>query len=67
MPMGAMSYGATIHNDKVYINAIDDKNCCVLVYSTNEQKWNVLEGTERHQMSAITLVRDHITLRNWRC
>ena len=63
-----MSLGATIHNSKVYISTMynsamnDDKNWCVLVYSTNEQKWNVLEGTERHSFSAITLVKDHITL-----
>ena len=58
-----LSLAATIHNGKVYISAMDDdKNFRVLVYSTNEQKWNVLEGTERHESSAITLVNDHITL-----
>ena len=63
MPMGAVSYGATIHNGKVYINAVDDDDeFRVLVYSTNEQKWNVLEGTKRHSFSAITLVNDHVTL-----
>ena len=62
MPMEAVSYGATIHNGKVYISTRNYENFCVLVYSTNEQKWNVMEGTERHSLSAITLVRDHITL-----
>ena len=63
MPMGAMSCGATIHNSKVYISAVnDDDELHVLVYSTNEQKWNVMEGTKRHSFSAITLVNDHITL-----
>ena len=62
MPKGAASLGATIHNGKVYISTMnDDMNCCFLVYSTNEQKWNVLVGTERHFASAITLVKDHIT------
>ena len=60
--MEAVSYGATIHNGKVYISTMNYENFCVLVYSTNEQKWNVMEGTERHSLSAITLVRDHITL-----
>ena len=61
--MVAVSLGAAIHNGKVYISTInDDEKWCVLVYCTNEQKWNVLEGTERHQGSAITLVNDHITL-----
>ena len=65
MPMVAVSFGATIHNGKVYISTIDDDDeFRVLVYSTNEQKWNVMEGTEQHQHqgSAITLVNDHITL-----
>ena len=57
MPMGADTYGAAIHNGKVYISADN-----VLVYSTNEQKWNVLEVPERHFLSTITLVNDHITL-----
>ena len=63
--MVAVSFGATIHNGKVYISTIDDDDeFRVLVYSTNEQKWNVMEGTEQHQHqgSAITLVNDHITL-----
>ena len=63
MPMGATSLGAIIHNGKVYISAVnDDENFHFLVYSTTEQKWNVLEGTERHSYSAIALVNDHITL-----
>ena len=60
--MRVESVGATIHNGKVYINANDNDEFHVLVCSTNEQKWNVLEGTERHKASAITLVKDHITL-----
>ena len=63
MPMGTQSLGAIIHNSKVYITAVDDDDeFHVLVYSTNEQKWTVLEGTERHSASAIALVKDHITL-----
>ena len=64
-PVAAISLGAALHNSKVYVLACDDnEKCGVLVYSTNEQKWNVMEGTEqhRHQGSAITLVNDHITL-----
>ena len=43
MPMGAASYGATIHNSKVYISAlgVDDNGKVifpVLVYSANELK-----------------------------
>ena len=46
MPVGVASYGATIHNDKVYIRAKHRDESAgklvrpTLVYSTNELKWN---------------------------
>ena len=65
MPMGAVSYGATIHNSKVYISAIGkDGNgkyvFPVLVYSTNEHKWNTLP--EQQHGAAIAVLNNHITL-----
>ena len=65
MPMGAASFGATIHNSKVYIStAYNDesgKNMrCVLVYSTDEHKWSTLP--EQQRGSAIAVVNNHITL-----
>ena len=70
MPMAAVSLGATIHNSKVYICAgsadetgeTDKETHCVLVYSTNEHKWAVLESLEQHTMSAIAVVNNHNTL-----
>ena len=63
--MRAGSYGATIHNSKVYIStAYNDesgKNMrCVLVFSINELKWSTL--VEQQRGPAIAVVNDHITL-----
>ena len=65
MPVGAVSFGATIHNSKVYISAsCEDESGKVvrpvLVYSTDEHKWNTLP--ERQGASAIAVVNNHITL-----
>ena len=65
MPMGALSYGATIHNSKVYISAAykDESGKVVypvLAYSTDEHKWSTLP--EQQRGSAIAVVNDHITL-----
>ena len=65
MPMGAISYAATIHNSKVYISAVYEEKggkdvFPVLVYSTNEHKWRTL--SEQQRGSAIAVVNDHITL-----
>ena len=65
MPVGALSYAATIHNSKVYISASykDESGKVVrpvLVYSTDEHKWNTLP--ERQGASAIAVVNNHITL-----
>ena len=65
MPMGAASFGATIHNSKVYISAIgEDGNgkhvFPVLVYSTNEHKWSTLPVQQR--FAAIAVVSKHVTL-----
>ena len=65
MPMGAVSYAATIHNSKVYISAFHkDGNgrlvSPVLVYSTNEHKWSTLP--ERQLLAAIAVLNNHITL-----
>ena len=65
MPMGAVSYGATIHNRKVYIRASQrDESmkciCPVLVYSTNEHKWSTLP--EQRSGAAIAVVNNHVTL-----
>ena len=63
MPMGAISFGATIHNSKVYISIVcDESTFPVLVYSTNEHKWNTLEAPVQHSGSAIAVVDNHITL-----
>ena len=64
MPMGAASYGATIHNSKVYISAFcRDGNgkpiSPVLVYSTNEHKWSTLP--EQQHGAAIAVVNNHVT------
>ena len=65
MPMGAVSYSATLHNSKVYISiAYEDESsklmCPILVYSTDEHKWSTLP--EQQHASAIAVVNDHITL-----
>ena len=65
MPMGAVSFGATTHNSKVYISAAyrDESGKgmrCVLVYSTDELKWSTL--LEQQCGPAIAVVNDHITL-----
>ena len=65
MPMGAVSYAATIHNSKVYISAIGrDGNgkfvSPVLVYSTNEHKWSTLP--QQHRGAAIAVLNNHVTL-----
>ena len=65
MPMGALSYGATIHNSKVYISAACNNESGkrirpVLVYSTNDHKWSTLP--EQQGASAIAVVNDHVTL-----
>ena len=65
MPMGAVSYAATTHNSKVYINAMYEEESGkvvhpVLVYSTDEHKWNTLP--EQQLGSAIEVVNNHITL-----
>ena len=67
MLVGTISSAAAIHNSKVYISAMyadetDELVHRVLVYSTNEQKWNVLEAPKQHCMSAIAVVDNHITL-----
>ena len=63
--VGAESFGATIHNSKVYISAIYKEESGkvvhpVLVYSTDEHKWRALP--EQQHGSAIAVVNDHITL-----
>ena len=65
MPMGAVSYAATIHNSKVYISAIGrDGNgkfiYPVLVYSANEHKWSTLP--EQQFDAAIVVLNNHVTL-----
>ena len=65
MPMGAVSYAATIHNSKVYISAFHkDGNgklvSPVLVYSTNEHKWSTLPNQQRAATMAV--VNNHVTL-----
>ena len=65
MPMRAVSYATTIHNNKVYISAMykDESGKVVhpvLVYSTDEHKWSTLP--EQQRGSAIAVVNDHITL-----
>ena len=68
MPMGVTSFGATIHNSKVYISVISkigrDGNgklvFPVLVYSTNELKWSTLP--EQQRCAAIAVLNNHITL-----
>ena len=65
MPMGALFYGATIHNSKVYISATcaDESGKLVypvLVYSTDKLKWSTLP--EQQCGPAIAVVNDHITL-----
>ena len=65
MPMGAASFGATIHNGKVYISALGkDGNSTpvspVLVYSTNELKWSTLPNQQLG--AAIAVLNNHVTL-----
>ena len=65
MPMAAISYGATIHNSKIYISTECNNEsvkhvCALLVYSTNEHKWSILPDQQRK--SAIAVVNDRITL-----
>ena len=65
MPMRALSYGATIHNSKVYLRAFGkDGNgklvSPVLVYSTNEHKWSTLP--EQQSCAAIAVLNNHVTL-----
>ena len=65
MPMGAASYGATIHNSKIYISAFGrDGNgkliSPVLVYSTNKHKWRTLP--EQQLLAAIAVLDNHVTL-----
>ena len=65
MLMGAASFGATIHNSKVYISAVgrggNGKDVFrVLVYSTNEHKWSTLSN--QLCAAAIAVVNKHVTL-----
>ena len=65
MPMGALSYGATIHNRKVYISAFGrDGNgkhvSPVLVCSTNKHKWSTFP--EERSGAAIAVIGNRITL-----
>ena len=65
MPIGAVSFGATIHNSKVYISAVGrDGNgkpvFPVLVYSTKEHKWSTLH--EQQRCAAIAVLNNHVTL-----
>ena len=65
MPMGAVPNAATIHNSKVYIRAFGrDGNgklvFPVLVYSTNEHKWNTLPNQQNG--AAIAVLNNHVTL-----
>ena len=63
--MGAAAFGATIHNNKVYISAgYEDESGKLmhplLVYSTNKLTWSVLPKPQG--LSAIAVVNNHITL-----
>ena len=65
MPVGAVSYKSTFHNSKVYIRAMhrDGNNqpvYPVLVYSTNELKWNILK--QQQGSATIAGVNNHVTL-----
>ena len=63
MPMGAGSYGAIIHNSKVYISAFGrngQRVSRVLVYSANEHKWSTLP--EQQNGAAIAVLNNHVTL-----
>ena len=65
MPMGAGSYGAIIHNSKVYISAFCRDGygkplLPVLVYSTNEHKWSTIP--KRLHGAAIAVLNNHVTL-----
>ena len=62
MPMGAASFGATIHNSKVYVSAFSiDGNgkfiFPILVYSV---KWSTLPKQQRG--AAIAVLDNHVTL-----
>ena len=65
MPMGAISYVATVHNSKVYIRAssVDERGARIspiLVYSTREYKWSILP--QQRGSAAIAVVNNHVTL-----
>ena len=66
MPIGAISYAATIHNGNVYIRARHgDEHCgkwvCpVLMYSTSKHKWNAFP--EQQGGATIAVVRNCFTL-----
>ena len=67
MPLRALSSGATIHDNKVYISALgrDERKKIVypvLVYSTNELKWSTLLNQQEQQGAAIAVVNSHVTL-----
>ena len=65
MPVGAVSYAATIHNNRVYIRAKHRDESAgklvrpTLVYSTNELKWR--SYPEQQGGAAIAVVNNHIT------
>ena len=64
-PTRATSFGATIHNSKVYISSSGrDGNgkyvFPVLVYATNELKWSTLP--EQQYGAAIAVLNNHVTL-----
>ena len=66
MPMGAATYGATIHNNKVYISYAFGRDgngkrvFPVHVYSIHEHKWSTLP--EQQFDAAIVVLNKHITL-----
>ena len=65
MPIRATSFGATLHNSKVYISAASNdvsgkRTRPILVYSNNELKWSTL--AEQQGASTIAVVNGHVTL-----
>ena len=66
MPIGAISYAATVHNGNVYIRARhgDESSgkwvCPVLVYSTSKHKWNAFP--EQQGGATVAVVRNCFTL-----
>ena len=63
--MRSISFGATIHNSKVYISAacndVGGKHVRpILIYSTSKLSWSTL--AEQQGASTIAVVNDHITL-----